>query len=88
MNCERPEKQRAGAKEVAEKVRTKGELGKKHPSGAKARHILLALSARLKSCPDTKPLRLSFSAACKAVAFQNSSRKSQRRVEILQLKPP
>jgi probable rRNA maturation factor len=35
----------------------------KHPSGAKARDDSAALTARLKSCPVTKPV---FSAACKA----------------------
>jgi len=42
----------------------------KESAGAKAQFILLALSARLKSCPDTKPWKFhveaSFSAACKA----------------------
>jgi hypothetical protein len=40
-------------------------------AGAKAQHILLALSARLKPCPDTRLLRLSFSASCEVVPFQN-----------------
>jgi hypothetical protein len=30
------------------------------PAGAEARLVLLALSARLKSCPDTKPARIEF----------------------------
>jgi len=38
------------------------ETPEKHPSGAKAHVDLIALAARLKSCPVTK---LRFSAACK-----------------------
>ena len=41
-----------------ERLRKKDEKGakrgEKHPSGAKALVILRCLSARLKSCPDTK----------------------------------
>jgi predicted amidohydrolase len=41
----------------------------KHPSGPKGRIDFAALTARLKSCPDTKRLfkthSMSFSAACK-----------------------
>jgi hypothetical protein len=37
-----------------------------HPAGAKAPLILVTLSARLKSCPVTKPVRASFSAPSKA----------------------
>ena len=45
-------------------------------SGAKARGIFGAFSARLKSCPDTKRLlerrSASFSAACEVAPFQSS----------------
>ena len=44
----------------------RGKLGsgeKNRPSGAKARSFCLALSARLKSCPDTEPRPRFFSAA-------------------------
>jgi hypothetical protein len=56
----------AGAKQVAEKGIHGGSILEKHPSGAKAPFILLAFSARLKPCPDTKPHAVSFSASCKA----------------------
>ena len=42
-----------GLKLVAEKVESPGEFAENHPSVAKATPILLALSARLKSCPDS-----------------------------------
>ena len=51
---------------ATEKVPIVGEFGEKDPAGAKARSILLAFSARLKSCPDTKPRQESFSAVAKA----------------------
>jgi hypothetical protein len=43
----------SGAKQVAEKVPSSHQFHPKRASGAKARVILLALSARLKSCPDS-----------------------------------
>jgi hypothetical protein len=38
--------------EAAEKLGVSGEIGEKHPAGAKARVHFAALTARLKSCPD------------------------------------
>jgi hypothetical protein len=55
------------------KSRSSGEISEKHPSGAKALLIPWALSARLKSCPDTYGLLSSFSAACKVVPFQSEA---------------
>ena len=56
----------AGTKEAAEKLGNLDKVGGKRPSGAKAQVILLALSARLKSRPDTKfpqlTAKMSFSA--------------------------
>jgi hypothetical protein len=56
--------------QAAEKVSRSEELLDLSPAGAKAHFVLMALSARLKSCPDTKRWRalgrLSFSEACKA----------------------
>jgi hypothetical protein len=46
----------AGAKEAVEKVDVGAE---KRTSGAKARHIVNRFTARLKSCPDTKPISAS-----------------------------
>jgi hypothetical protein len=62
------------AKLAAEKVAFSDEIGKEHPSGAKARPSFAGFTARLKSCPFTKPLRLGYSATCKAVTFQNRKR--------------
>jgi hypothetical protein len=42
------------------------ELPEIHPAGAKAQSLSVAFTARLKSCPDTKP---GFSAACLAFEF-------------------
>jgi hypothetical protein len=61
-----PEMPPSGAKEAAEKLENSGDIGKVAFAGAKALFILMALSARLKSCPVTEPSRESFSAACKA----------------------
>jgi hypothetical protein len=60
------------ALEAAEKFGTGQE---RRTSGAKARRIFNQFTARLKSCPDTKP---SFSAACLApeVRFFNLSGKA------------
>jgi 23S rRNA (uracil1939-C5)-methyltransferase len=58
-----PEKRSSGAKEAAEKGGMGSEFPEKHPSGAKALIDFAAFTARLKSCPVTKP---GFSAACKA----------------------
>jgi hypothetical protein len=44
----------SGAKQAAEKLGNLDKAGGKRFSGAKAQFILLALSARLKSRPDTK----------------------------------
>jgi len=61
----------SGAKQGAEKRVDTGSNRKIGFAGAEARAILLALSARLKSCPVTKRSRIgsnvSFSAACKAL---------------------
>ena len=51
-------KRRSGAKQAAEKLGNLDKAGRKRFSRAKAQVILLALSARLKSRPDTKPPRL------------------------------
>ena len=63
------EKQTSGAKQVAENGRCDGMYLGMHPSGAKAPSILLALSARLKSCPDSPSTQRSFPASCKARVF-------------------
>jgi hypothetical protein len=59
-----------GFQQAAEKGIARGEKPEERPSGAEAHVDLIALAARLKSCPDTKlskiPAELSFSAACKA----------------------
>jgi hypothetical protein len=61
------EKHASGAKQAAEKLGVSGEIGEKHPSGAKAHAHFAALTARLKSCPDAYGSSdKSFSAACKA----------------------
>ena len=61
-------KQCAGGKKAAEQGLILGGIPKESGAGAEARLVQLALSARLKSCPDTKPwksyVRTSFSAAC------------------------
>ena len=49
----------AGVKQAAEKLRISCEIERKSPSGAEGQLILLTLSARLKSCPDTSRLALS-----------------------------
>ena len=53
------------------------ELPEEHASGAKARVDSAPLTARLKSCPDTKLPRIhagtSFSGACEAPAYQNGA---------------
>ena len=46
----------AGVEQAAEKLRISCEIERKPPSGAEAQLILLTLSARLKSCPDTSCL--------------------------------
>jgi hypothetical protein len=43
----------SGARRGAEEGKSGGEYLEKHRSGAEAQSILLALSARLKSCPDS-----------------------------------
>jgi hypothetical protein len=53
-----------GLKEAAEKGLISRDLAQGTSAGAKALLISLALSARLKSCPVTKPQKWSFSAAC------------------------
>jgi hypothetical protein len=53
-----------GPEEAAEKGLISKDLAQWTSAGAKALLILLALSARLKSCPVTKPAEWSFSAAC------------------------
>jgi hypothetical protein len=63
------ESRRATAKQAVEKLGTSAEIGEKHPSGAKAPFISLALSARLKSCPF-KTAR--FSVACKGQADERT----------------
>ena len=50
------------------KTRDLGEIGEERPSGAEAHVDSAAFAARLKPCPF-KAAR--FSAACKAVPFQN-----------------
>jgi hypothetical protein len=48
--------------QLAEKVLILSELGRKHPSGAKAHIDLIAFAARLKPCPfKTSPLGEFFS---------------------------
>jgi peptidyl-prolyl cis-trans isomerase SurA len=64
-------RQHGTAEEAAEKVGVSGEIGEKHPSGAKARLDFAALMERLKSYPFKA---MSFSAACEAVPFQNTNR--------------
>jgi hypothetical protein len=49
-----------GAKQAAEKLGVSGGTGEMRPAGAKALFIPLALSARLKSCSDTKPAEIEF----------------------------
>jgi hypothetical protein len=50
-----PEKrQRPGPEQAAEKGQMMSEKPEKRPSGAKALVDLIALAARLKSCPVTK----------------------------------
>jgi segregation and condensation protein A len=60
----------SGAKQAAEKGLDLIRTPEKHPSGPKGPVDFAALTARLKSCPDTKRLfethSTSFSAACKA----------------------
>jgi hypothetical protein len=46
------------APQFIEETLTSGVVAQVRPSGAKALHILLALSARLKSRPVTKPVRI------------------------------
>jgi hypothetical protein len=54
--------------QAAEKLGVSGEIGEKHPSGAKAHVHFAALTARLKSCPDAYGSSdKSFSAACSVV---------------------
>src|ERR1035438_7965104 len=55
----------SGAKEATEKGLMSVRLAQRASAGAKARLILLALSARLKSCPVTKPQEAEFSAVRK-----------------------
>jgi hypothetical protein len=55
-----------GLNRLRKKAERKANLAKDGSAGAKARLILLALSARLKPCPCYKAPWLSFSAACKA----------------------
>jgi hypothetical protein len=63
------------AKQAAEKVLIASQIPEEHPSGAKARIDFGPFTARLKSCPVTKPPQIatsaSFSAAGKAVPSQN-----------------
>src|SRR5580698_3694183 len=60
----------AGAKGAAEEACRSDEELDLNSAGAEAHFVLIALSARLMSCPVTKPHRIgfteSFSAACKA----------------------
>jgi hypothetical protein len=56
--------------QAAEKLETSGEIRKERPSGAKALFIPLALSARLKSCPDTKLAESEISANCQGHPFR------------------
>jgi hypothetical protein len=58
-----------GLKGLRKKGDCDGKCSESHPSGAKAQSILLALSARLKSCPDTMPRLQRISASCKARWF-------------------
>jgi hypothetical protein len=58
---------RIGAKQAAEKLGIWGETGEKHPSGAEARVILEAFTARLKSSPFKTELAAKFSATFKVV---------------------
>jgi hypothetical protein len=50
----RPEKERPGAEQAAEKGLISSDVPKRDGAGAEARLVLLALSARLKSCPKKK----------------------------------
>jgi len=54
------EKHPSGAKQAAEKGQMMNEKPEKPPSGAKARVDLIALAARLKSCPDASRNLLAF----------------------------
>jgi hypothetical protein len=64
-----------GAKQAAEKGLDLIRTPEKHPSGPKGPADFAALTARLKSCPDTKRLfethSTSFFAACKALTYQS-----------------
>jgi hypothetical protein len=59
----------SGAKEAAEKLVISGEEGEEHPTGAKARLILLGLVGTTKVVPCYKASKTSFSEACKARRF-------------------
>ena len=62
-------------KQAVEKPGISGEIGGEHPSGPKGHADFAALTARLKSCPDTKrpfeSASTSFSAASKALTYQS-----------------
>jgi hypothetical protein len=54
----KPQEYPAGAEQAAEKGLDLIRIPEKHPSGAKARFDFRLLTARLKSCPDTKRQRI------------------------------
>jgi hypothetical protein len=54
------EKRSSGPKQAAEKGQLMNEKPEKRPSGAKALVDLIALAARLKSCPDASRDLLAF----------------------------
>ena len=65
-----PQGSEAGAKEVAEELGIAGQMGRKRPSGAKARACFAGFMRGLKPPPPSDETEsaslLSFSAACKA----------------------
>jgi ribosomal protein S12 methylthiotransferase len=71
------ESQAGTHKTVAKSGMQADEEPQKHPSGAKAHDDFAAITARLKSCPDTKPLRVhqeaSHSATCLAPEVRSAS---------------
>jgi hypothetical protein len=65
QNCPQLADMRRGmTSQAAEKVRVSGEIGKKHPSWAKALLCYESFTARLKSCPFKT---MCFSASCEVV---------------------
>src|SRR5208283_4753050 len=59
----------SGAKQVEEKLIKLSEIREKRPSGVKTPLFLMALSARVNSCPFKTAPPLSFSATCEVVPF-------------------